>query len=1762
MASRNNIFTTIRTEGALLPADLLQRISEGATLDGLTPESYHRPGEKLNEAINRSWNALQGVWASFRAAQERLPENDLGTTITRERWLLPLFRELDYGRLQTATAVEIDGRSYPISHGWEHVPLHLVSYKLDLDKRTPGAAGASTASPHSLLQVFLNRSEDNLWGFLSNGYKLRILRDNVSLTRQAYVEFDLEAMMEGEVYSDFVLLWLLCHQSRVEGERLSDCWLEKWMKVAEDQGTRALDQLRDGVEAAITALGLGFLEYPANAALRDKLTSGELNAQDYYRQLLRMVYRLLFLFVAEDRDLLLNPAADIAVRERYIHYYSTQRLRHMAETFKGTRHPDLFEGLRLVMRLLSGESPHPKSFSQGEKDLLRRGTQDAERYENIASQTMVHISRELRQRQTSAEEIVWEALRDHRLNNLKFRRQHPIANTQYVADFMCYEAKLVVEIDGSIHLEQQAEDTKRQSDIETLGYRVIRFTNEVVQTDFKWVLASIAHAAQLPSPKGRRAGDEGYQGLGLVPLGSFLFSDRAVTDVIGCQIANSHLLDAIRALSLTYDGRAQVYRTVDYKNLGSDELGSIFESLLELHPQINVPARRFALSTAAGNERKTTGSYYTPESLVHALLDSALNPVLAEAIKGTNKPPSPTLPPHGEGSKERVREMATKTMRNIARDLRQRQTPAEEILWEALRKNRLGGLGFRRQHPVANTSYVVDFFCYSEKLIVELDGKIHQFQQKQDAQRQTELEALGYRVLRFSNESIINDLENVLVEILSTTQLKVPPPEGEGFRVGATAEERILALKVCDPACGSGHFLIAAANRMAKALAFVRTGEEEPPPAAIQEAKRDIISHCIYGVDINPMAVELCKVNLWMEAMEPGKPLNFLDHRIQVGNSLLGTTPKLMAGGIPDDAFNPIEGDDKQYASTIKKLNKKERENRKATDGARQMDLFGEAPRTADYSHLTEAMHALDDTPDDTLDGIRRKEAQYAALASDPEYIKARLLADAWCAAFVWEKRSPHPKSFSQGEQDLQSTDSPPSPLGRRAGDEGISPLPMTDLLYRRMEDNPLADNLQTVRETVVALTDRYAFFHWHVAFPDVFSVEESPHPKSFSQGAKDLQSGDQLPSTLGRGAGGEGYNEQTGWHGGFDCVLGNPPWERIKIQEKEWFAERAPEIANASNASTRRKAIAELAESNPYLLQAFADDKRKAEGESHFVRVSERYPLCGRGDVNTYTIFAETSRYIINGYGRVGMIVPSGIATDDTTKFFFQDLMQTRSLASLYDFENREGIFEGVHRSYKFCLLTLTAPIPGPSPSGRREQVSPPEGGRFRGGAETEFVFFALNVAELKDDWRRFTLSATDIAALNPNTGTTATFRSKRDAEITKAIYRRVPVLMREEPLENAWGISFLRMFDMSNDSGLFRTRAELESAGFALQGNHFVRSAPTLNPSPSGGGTSSAGANSLPHEGEGQGMGAKTEVYLPLYEAKLMHQFTHRWATYVDDGSTRGMTLDELGDPTTLPMPRYWVDEREVAARLDFWNQEWLLGFRDIARSTDERTSIFSLLPRVAVGHKAPLAFIDFQTIWAPAIMANADSFVFDYIARQKICGTNLAFFYLKQLPLIPPHTYTRELLDFIVPRVLELTYTAWDLQPFAQDVGYDGAPFVWDEERRFLMRCELDALYFHLYQIQRDDVDYIMDTFPIVKRKDIKATSDENGEGGEYLIKRVILEIYDQMAGLALTPVPSPKGRGENEGTYLVPDVSQWVTWLNPPPTDPSVAHQDTR
>ena len=1311
MARRLDHFTTVRVEGAILPPDLLQRVSGGGDgLKGLTPADYHlAKRERVGEVANRAWNRLLGAWESFAGAMETLPESDAGTSLTRERWLQILFQELGYGRLPTSKAAEVEGRTYAISHGWGQTPIHLVSFRLKLDERAAGVAGAARVSPHSLVQEFLNRSDDHLWGVVSNGLRLRLLRDNVSLSRAAYVEFDLQAMMEGEVYADFVLLWLLAHESRVEvpeGGRPEDCWLEKWFQTAAEEGTRVLEHLRDGVEQAIEALGSGFLAHEKNAELRARVQNGDLTAREYYHQLLRLVYRLLFLFVAEDRDLLIAPGTDKTTRETYGEYYSTKRIRRLAGLRRGTAHRDLYEGLQVVMKRLH---------------------------------------------ESSAE-------------------------------------------------------------------------------------------------------------LGLPALGGYLFAPDALPDIDGASIRNYDLLDAIRHLSHMQDRHGR--RPVDYRNLGAEELGSVYESLLEQHPAIDERGR-FSLDVTAGSDRKTTGSYYTPSSLIQCLLDSALDPVIEDRI----------------------------------------------------------------------------------------------------------------------NEA--------------------------GKDAGA-AEAALLDLTICDPACGSGHFLVAAARRLAKRLAAVRTGEEEPAADPTRTALRDVIGRCIYGVDINPMAVELCKINLWIEALEPGKPLSFLDHHIQCGNSLLGTTPVLIEGGIPDDAFKAIQGDDKKVCSSLKKENKQERKG--------QQTLFGGTERT-DLGALTETFREVTDARDETLDAVREKAGAYSKALASAEYRHARLIADAWCAAFVWRK---------DGE--------------KRGGLRGL-----TTGELRRLQDSPEGVSREAAGE-IQRLRERYQFFHWHLAFPEVFGEADTR--------------GEKAPPA--------------GWAGGFDVVLGNPPWERIKLQEKEFFAAHGRlDIANAPNAAARKRLIEALKTGDPPLWHAFQEAKREAEGMSHLVRHSDRYPLCGRGDVNTYAVFAELMRTVTGPVGRTGCIVPSGIATDDTTKFFFQDLMDRRSLASLYDFENRDAIFPGVHRSYKFCLLSLTG-LERPNEAG------------------AEFVFFAHNTGDLRDRERRFTLTAEDIELLNPNTRTCPIFRTRRDAEITKGIYRRVPVLIREgPPEENPWGIKFMRMFDMSNDSHLFRTREQLEGEGFELEGNVFVKD---------------------------------EERWLPLYEAKMIHHFNHRFGDYSmkdpDTGATAlpEVPVERLKDPSYAPLPRYWVPAAEVDARLEGkWDRDWLLGWRDITNATNERTVIATVFPKVGVGNNLPIALISTHHIQRGVhLAANLSAFTADFAARFKVGGTHLNFFIFEQVPVLGPAVYdgvcawstSERLCDWIAHRATRLCFTDRSLQSLTRELGRGDLEPQWHDTERFQLHCELDAAFFHLYGICRDDVDYIMDAFPIVKRKDEK-------RHGEYRTKRVSLEIYDEMA-----------------------------------------------
>jgi len=1298
-------YLSIKTEGSLLPSDILERIAKkDDELGGFLAINYNlAPNERLNEIINRSWNRVRGVWDDFSKKAEQLSDNSPDSAFTREKWLLVLFSELGFGRLQPLrSSLDIEGKSYPISHMWERVPIHLVGFRTQLDKREPGKVGAARSSPYSMLQEFINRGKHHRWGMVSNGLTLRLLRNNSSLVRQSYVEFNLSLMMENELFSDFVLLWMICHRSRFE-EIDGDCWLEKWVNSAQTQGARALDNLRMGVENAISALGTGFIKHKKNQKLRESLRGGEISPEDYYHQLLRLVYRSLFLFTAEDRDLLLKPNADRKARETYYNYYSMQRLRNLSRLNKGTKHDDLYEIMKTVSLLLGSES--------------------------------------------------------------------------------------------------DCDD------------------------------------------------------LGISPLGSFLWSVEAVKDIHAANLSNEYLLSAIRSIGFfTHEG---TIRPIDYRNLGSEELGSVYESLLELHPEIDLDVGGFTLTSAEGNARKTTGSYYTPSTLVQCLLDSALDPVIDDAIKNSEDP-----------------------------------------------------------------------------------------------------------------------------------------------------EKAILALKICDPAAGSGHFLVAAAHRIAKRLATIRTGDDQPSPVETKHSLRDVIQHCIYGVDINPMAVELCKVTLWLEALEPGKPLSFLDHRIKCGNSLLTTTSRLMEDGIPDSAFEVLVGDDVKTVKQLKKINSGERKGNASLDM-----FFGHDDSTA-YNTITNNFILLDGLAEDSIHSLIEKEKILRKTVHSQEYLNSKFIADAWCSAFV-QKSS---------KNQLAS---------------------ITHHTFREIQKKGRAIN-PSLAEIIESLSSNYNFFHWHLEFPEVFLVEIGTN------------------------------NKRTGYSGGFDCVLGNPPWERVKIQEKEFFAKKDTSIAQAPNAAKRKKMIDQIKESDPQLYKEFLEESRVAEGTSHLLRRSGMYPLCGRGDVNLYTVFVELKRTLLNERGRLGTIIPTGIATDDTTKFFFQDVTKTKSLVSLYDFENK-NIFPDVHSSYKFCLFTAG--------SGLKPLVK-----------QTDFVFFAHSVDDLDDDNRHFSLSEDDIELLNPNTKTCPIFRTKKDAELTKAIYRRVPILLKEKtedtPEINPWGVNFKRMFDMSNDSHLFKTREELENEGWTLNGNIFYKN---------------------------------NEKYLPLYEAKMIHQYDHRWATYKDNEFVC-VPEEQKKEIDYQIFGRYWVTESVVEERLQptGWKNNFLIGYRDITRATDEKTVIASIFPRCGASGVLPQLFIS-KPEASLIITGLLNSFVVNYSARQKVGGVHLSLNYLKQLPIIEINTlknlnrideinnyYTllNELLTIIFSYHKEFNFHF-----ISRDYGNITK---WDPTKRIEIKSIIDAIVFFTYFIPDDNgnwtkncneteedhkllielfpqpvfaIDYIMSTFPIVKRKDEK-------------------------------------------------------------------------
>jgi len=837
----------------------------------------------------------------------------------------------------------------------------------------------------------------------------------------------------------------------------------------------------------------------------------------------------------------------------------------------------------------------------------------------------------------------------------------------------------------------------------------------------------------------------------------------------------------------------------------------------------------------------------------------------------------------------------------------------------------------------------------------------------------------------------------------------------------------ITRLRVCDPAMGSGHFLVSLVDRltnhaltaMADATARARdaAGVDYDSPVAEeirkvrntirhnaqtagwtvsdeqlddpQLVKRMVLKRCVYGADKNPMAVELAKVALWLHTFTVGAPLSFIDHHLAAGDSLFGlwvheAIAKAGEGGglLTYDALDNAQ----RQAATMQRIEA-------LTDAE-----IAEAHSSAEMWHNIEAqvgpfdsfvsfMHALD-----WLDLKRQEKA----------------LVRQWLDGGFGE-----PLMIARGRKAPES--------------------------HRKPKE---AEAFRKIWQAARELIEEERFLNWQITFPGVWS----------------------------------NWTAQVR-EGGFDAVVGNPPWDRIKLQQVEWFAARRPEIAKAQRAADRAKMIAALKNAKDPLFADYEKaDKRVADtlrmarfasGKSTVdadtgKRVSppsDHYPLLSGGDINLYSLFVERAHSLVKPTGMVGLLTPSGIASDLSPSRFFRKVSTGGHLQALYDFENRKVFFPDVHASFKFAVMVA-------SPA---RQLS-----------SAHCAFYLHSVDERLNPEQGLAITAADFARVNPNTGTAPIFRTRRDMAITMAIYDRCPVLVDRsggQP-KTSWPVKYNTMYHMTNDSRLFRNQAELKGKenAWPVGGNRWQSSA-----------------------GE----------WVPLYEGKMVQAYDHRAASVVVNpknvnrpAQPLAATPDQSADPAWLSDPQFWVQ----VDRTTYPDLGWVLGFKEITAPTNVRTMIAALFPAVAFGNKVPSLLPESAHCDEWLLAANFNALPFDFVTRQKVHGQTLNLFIVEQLPVIPPAAYARAFgpktaAEIVGEAVLELTYVAHDMAPFARDLGHVDSkgdvlpPFSWNEDRRLALRAKLDALYFILYGVfdpahpdaSRDDIRYIFSTFPIMEREE---------------------------------------------------------------------------
>jgi hypothetical protein len=990
-------FPAIRIEGGLLGPETLDQLL-AAELTGQRPADFELEARRnLTDEIAAAFADARALWGVFQRRLERLSDDDPATTDTRDFWAVPLFRLLGYAPQYNPRAQEIDGQSFWVFYRADEAedapPLHIVGARQELG-RVP-ASGRPRLAPHSLVQEYLNRTE-HVWGVVTNGLVLRLLRNSTFVRRQAYVEFDLRSILAEQRFNDFQALYRLLHRTRLPRSTGAGCLLDKYYAQSEEQGDRVRKNLRYGVEECIKRLANGFLHHQANQSLRRGLcpegaAEGRPDAQELYRQLLRLIYRFLFLLVSEDRGLL---SADPV----YVAHYGIARLRRLLDHRAAyTADDDLWHSLR----------------------------------------------------------VLWRVLADDKLAGL----------------------------------------------------------------------------------------------LGLPPLNGELF---APIDLDHCTIGNRELLEAFWHLAWYQEGTAPP-RRVNHAALDVEELGSVYESLLDFHPIIVADGvRRSVFDLIEGSERKRTGSYYTRRELVAQIVKSALDPLIVDRLAAA--------------------------------------------------------------------------------------------------------------------------------------------PGGE-------REKALLSMRVCDPACGSGHFLLAAARRLGQEIARLRTGEDEPAPERVREATRDAIAHCIYGVDKNALAVDLCRVALWLESHTGDKPLTFLDHRIRCGDALIGVFDlAVLKDAIPDNAFNPLETDDKETAAALKLRNRSER------SGQRELLDWQPAKAVTTFADLSRAIDAI---ADDTPEAVQEKTRLFKAGHSDSVWEHYREACDLWTGAFF--------QRFIPGAPAITSAALLDHMDGRAV------PVRITDF--------------------ALELADRYSFFHWPIEFAEAWSA------------------------------------------GGFDLITGNPPWDTMSPDAKEWFSTYAPEIADLAPDSQAAR-IAEICK----------DQDIKASWEAHsealyraanFIRYSGRYRLfapgnLGKGDFNVWRIFTELALHGVRRSGTAAQLVPENFYSGANAAAIRGEIFTTFDLRSMIGFENRRRIWFDIDSSLKFATYAAV--------KGAQTQEIP--------------VVFGVNTLEKLTELQRglpIRLPIELVREFSPEALAIAEVAHPADIAIVRKLYARLPKF--GEDLPDAPRRRYYREVDMGNN-------------------------------------------------------------------------------------------------------------------------------------------------------------------------------------------------------------------------------------------------------------------------------------------------------------------------------------------------------------------------